>query len=879
MPSEREGGGSTPKRLSLVGDGEHTPSPGPRPVTSHRHPLSHRDLDAPPMSVRWHYAVDQPKRKLYPSPTAPPKPATKYVPFSPSDSRALEAAFQRCCEVENDAQEPPADARMVMVNEDQLFEVDVVERELKPVYWNGPIYEVRRGTWFVQEGSALKPCDENLAVQVEEGYMKIKPFNFKKDKDKAKEDELLGLDKEKLAEKLKEAVEGVARLPGGLLRPEDAEEGGVSRSRSGSVTVSPGQKGGTPTKSKDAKDKEKEKSKETKEQVWPLLGTHMGKFVVYTNENTAWIFTKDIYSMISSTLFSALTAGVHKGGTKLVRGFTDAAKSRPPVSKEIEEVKSKATQETAEALRFEGGPQSEEARAQVLEAEMEEDYEVVENEDPTREIEHLVLCVHGIGQKLGERIESVNFVHDVNVMRRTMKTAYKESELLQTLNGEAPEKKEETGKDEKDKEKDKEKEKEDRVVNSKVQVLPVQWRQRIQFGLMPDEGEGKDGKESDLGMGEEGEEEEVATLQDITVEGVPSVRNLVSDVLLDILLYYQPIYRERILRAVHAELNRVYTLFKERNPEFKGKVSLVGHSLGSAILFDILTRQPGPNINLKHTQKLELTFDVEHFFAIGSPIGLFQMLRGKHIAARSKIDESSPPMPSPIGVEVEDPFAATEAAPMSISSPKCRNFYNIFHPSDPVAYRIEPLISKHAAKLKAHPLPWNKGGIRTQLVGLQKVAQGATSIFSGIRSSITKSIVNMSLGYGDLSAPAVNQPPTQPTTQAELLPGDEHNVTSATGDTLYSGFVRGSKTAEEKVRLSDGEKKLYALNGTGRIDFAIQEGMFEQSYSYISVIASHLQYWQDADVMHFILSQLLWEAKLAEKSNLGGKGSGVKNSK
>ena len=30
-----------------------------------------------------------------------------------------------------------------------------------------------------------------------------------------------------------------------------------------------------------------------------------------------------------------------------------------------------------------------------------------------RQIDHLILCVHGIGQKLGERMEGVNFVHGI----------------------------------------------------------------------------------------------------------------------------------------------------------------------------------------------------------------------------------------------------------------------------------------------------------------------------------------------------------------------------------------------------------------------------------------------------------------------------------
>ena len=38
----------------------------------------------------------------------------------------------------------------VPVNEDFLFDVDIEKRELAPTYWLGPVYEVRRGTWFFQ---------------------------------------------------------------------------------------------------------------------------------------------------------------------------------------------------------------------------------------------------------------------------------------------------------------------------------------------------------------------------------------------------------------------------------------------------------------------------------------------------------------------------------------------------------------------------------------------------------------------------------------------------------------------------------------------------------------------------------------------------------
>jgi hypothetical protein len=43
------------------------------------------------------------------------------------------------------------------------------------------------------------------------------------------------------------------------------------------------------------------------------------------------------------------------------------------------------------------------------------------------------------------------------------------------------------------------------------------------------------------------------------------------------------------------ELNRLLRLFMERNPYFNGKINLVGHSLGTLILFDLLMNQKSEN--------------------------------------------------------------------------------------------------------------------------------------------------------------------------------------------------------------------------------------------------------------------------------------------
>jgi hypothetical protein len=145
--------------------------------------------------VRWFYAVDSPKRKPplsehqkeEPKPLPAPK---KFVPFSSKDSQAIESTFQKLSDVEIAQEQTPKsefrretrkDLFTVPVNEDNLFDVDIERRELAPAYWIGPTYEVRRGTWFFQEGSTFKPCEENLATQLEEGYLKLKPWRLEND--------------------------------------------------------------------------------------------------------------------------------------------------------------------------------------------------------------------------------------------------------------------------------------------------------------------------------------------------------------------------------------------------------------------------------------------------------------------------------------------------------------------------------------------------------------------------------------------------------------------------------------------------------------------------------------------------------------------------
>lgn len=58
---------------------------------------------------------------------------------------------------------------------------------------------------------------------------------------------------------------------------------------------------------------------------------------------------------------------------------------------------------------------------------------------------------------------------------------------------------------------------------------------------------------------------------------------------MDIMYYTSPIYMGEIQDGLVTEMNRLYTMFRERNPSFIPKVSVIAHSLGAVITYDVVT--------------------------------------------------------------------------------------------------------------------------------------------------------------------------------------------------------------------------------------------------------------------------------------------------
>lgn len=385
------------------------------------------------------------------------------------------------------------------------------------------------------------------------------------------------------------------------------------------------------------------------------------------------------------------------------------------------------------------------------------------------------------------------------------------------------------------------------------------------------------------------EDDAYPSLADITLESVPAVRNLISDLAMDVLLY-QSGYCEHISNIVKQECNRIVQLYKKRNPSFKGTVSLCGHSLGSAILFDILCHQPSEvdvakSLNpmtldsddvadQRGTGPVALNFECEEFFCLGSPIALFQMLKGKTIAGYSPLGPRN--HKSALDVELESQAMGSLKASKResrgntvrglsensaiISAPKCRDLYNIFHPSDPVSYRIEPLVSSAMASLKPQPLPsvkkslWTTSGQSLSILGT-RMGQSVNSLWSNFTSGVASSLLNRSLGLhaeepssagipgGKATSDSTRHRRTQSGAPADVSPDSEDRFQTLIDpdlETLYDGFQK-SRTVnkkdhadssaemqldvdtEQERRLRFEDAKVRALNYNGRVDYSVQE--------------------------------------------------------
>ncbi|KAJ8261092.1 hypothetical protein COCON_G00168150 [Conger conger] len=453
--------------------------------------------------------------------------------------------------------------------------------------------------------------------------------------------------------------------------------------------------------------------------------------------------------------------------------------------------------------------------------------------------------------------------------------------------------------------------------------------------------------------------------QDIRRISLPSLarlRDFATDTVLDLFYYNSPTYCQNIVDSVVSEINRVHALFLHRHPGFAGAVSLAGHSLGSLILFDLLTNQkpaPGPEaagseegeavsngvsldfksleeglegvglqkyMDLFEQEQLDmdslalcsendlkdlgiplgprkkilsfvkrrrdseevgaglpllapslqassctegckyldirtgqvkvrypqLSFQPQALFALGSPIGMFLTVRG---------------------LKRLDP---------NYSLPTCKSFYNIYHPFDPVAYRIEPMMGAPDSEVEAVLIPHHKGRKRMHL----ELKEGLTRMSSDVMGSLRTAWQSFSqLPIPVLPLVAGGTSTTMDTSDSEQAraedgqwqPGQTNLWISplewpkAVQLNYFSGeqdafLIRPSPLSSPVIGrpavMSPGEKveeqnvQMGMLNGGRRIDYVLQETPFESFNEYLFALQSHLCYWDSEDTVLLMLKEI-----------------------
>ncbi|PNJ70389.1 phospholipase DDHD1 isoform X6 [Pongo abelii] len=484
-------------------------------------------------------------------------------------------------------------------------------------------------------------------------------------------------------------------------------------------------------------------------------------------------------------------------------------------------------------------------------------------EDKPSQTTHIVFVVHGIGQKMDQG----RIIKNTAMMRE----AARKIEERHFSNHE-----------------------------THVEFLPVEWRSKLTL----------DGD----------------TVDSITPDKVRGLRDMLNSSAMDIMYYTSPLYRDELVKGLQQELNRLYSLFCSRNPDFEekgGKVSIVSHSLGCVITYDIMTGWNPVRLYEQLLQKEEelpderwmsyeerhlldelyitkrrlkeieerlhglkassmtqtpaLRFKVENFFCMGSPLAVFLALRG---------------------IRPGNTGSQDHILPREI----CNRLLNIFHPTDPVAYRLEPLILKHYSNISpvqihwyntSNPLPYEhmkpsflnpakeptsiseNEGISTipspvtspvlsrrhygeSITNIGKASiLGAASIGKGLggmlfsrfgRSSTTQSSETSKDSMEDEKKPVAS--PSATTVGTQTLPHSSSGFLDSAYFRLQESFFNLPQLLFPENVMQNKDNALVELDH--RIDFELREGLVESRYW--SAVTSHTAYWSSLDVALFLLT-------------------------
>ncbi|KAJ3374114.1 hypothetical protein GGF31_008330 [Allomyces arbusculus] len=190
-----------------------------------------------------------------------------------------------------------------------------------------------------------------------------------------------------------------------------------------------------------------------------------------------------------------------------------------------------------------------------------------------------------------------------------------------------------------------------------------------------------------------------AAIDRIRLPSCPAMRTVIDEFVVDPLYYFTPFHGQFVRNEVVRQLNAKYAEYMAAHPNFRGHVALLAHSQGGIVMWDLLNAKVADGVS---PVAIPLAFPLTHVFTMGSPIANVVVLRGHDQGlprnAEAARDDLASSLALPSADVADDGLRAHYAHPTT-------QFFSLFHPLDPIAYRIEPLFDAHLASVPPVPVP------------------------------------------------------------------------------------------------------------------------------------------------------------------------------
>ncbi|KAG0323756.1 hypothetical protein BGZ99_002510 [Dissophora globulifera] len=249
---------------------------------------------------------------------------------------------------------------------------------------------------------------------------------------------------------------------------------------------------------------------------------------------------------------------------------------------------------------------------------------------------------------------------------------------------------------------------------------------------------------------------------------VPKVRLVMNDYFADILYYFNNHFGAEIIQIIVEELNEAYSTFMAKHPDFNGKIAVYALSLGGVAIFDILTCMDDDEPEEENGKEVRK----EDRDQAMNKQGFVSESSTSNASSGSVPEATSSEIPTPAKkdrVRKQDQPKFRVAVPklkfrpdilFTIGSPVgavmvMRNLdwetfhppddilhHNIFHPFDPLAYRIEPLIDPTFSAIPAVTL----------------ISRGSSQLFPISLPSLLPSIPGSISSFWENKVPALPRP-------------------------------------------------------------------------------------------------------------------------